>query len=310
MTTPDANIGLVANPPQLVISRCAQNRHYRDAVETPALVDAVELRARALQMRAALPPVPAVPMPPNANADLDQWLDVTAKIADLERARATRDEALARLIAAQEATISSIASTQDRALARLHQALTGVMDVAAEIVARLNGCANAAQIVASGDPDVLGAYQDLRGLRQEYDSVRVAQGWLMVGDPRADRHRSEWLYDDDLADDTQIANLDEVFPRWKRHQAEFSITTITDQPQPDPRPWPKDPVDQLIYLVVSPARVWVPTRTQLRELGQRRLAERAHAPGNTRRPRQRPERTLEKPKGNAVVETLNREIPA
>lgn len=313
MTAPD--LGLQSNPPALVIQRCMQNQYYRNAVQTPQLTQAIELRARALRMRAELTPIPPVPVPPSADVDLDDWLELTAKMADLERARAIRDEALGRLIAAQDGVISSIADNTERALTRLNESLANVMDVARKLVARLNGCHTASAIVAAGDDGALAAYQDLRRLRHdEYDPIRTAQDWLMIGDPRGDRHRSEWLYDDDLATDLTIANLDQVFPRWKRHQAEVSMTWTSDQPEPDPRPWPKDRVEQLIWMVTSDAKVWVPTNAELRQLGDRRMAERAHAGGAaSRRPsprlKQRQQR-INKSTGNATSQLLNTEIPA
>lgn len=310
MTAPD--LGLQSNPPALVIDRCAANRYYRDAIASPQLTEAIELRRRALQIRAELAPVPPMPMPTGPDTDLDAWLELVTQIGELERSRAAKDQALENLIAAQDIRISSVASNTEPALARLHQSISSVMSVAADLVSRLNGHHTASAIVAAGDDGALAAYQDLRRLRHdEYDEVRLAQSWLMVGDPRADQHRSEWLYDDELADDTQLANLDEVFPKWKRHQSDFSMTRTSNQPEPDPRPWPKDKTDQLIWLVTSGAKVWVPTKTELRELGLRRMAQRAHAGGAPSRrpgprPKQRQQRTLDKRTTNKS-ELLNKE---
>lgn len=310
MAAPDFD--LVSIPPQLVMDRLAANRYYRLAMETPALMEAIELRSRALQTRAELAPTPAVPMPTGPDADLVAWCELVIQIGDLERIRAAKTEALEHLIAAQDIKISSVASDTAPALTRLNQSLAIVMDVARKLVSRLKGCHTASAIVANGDPDVLVAYQDLRRLRVEYDSVRAAQDFLMTGDPRADWHRSEWLYDDELATDLAIGNLDEIFPRWKRHQSDFSVTRIADGPEPDPRPWPKDKTEQLIWLVTSGATVWVPTKADLHQLSERRTEERRHAGGApSRRPGRRPnqrEQRVNKPSRNNPSVLLNKEI--
>jgi hypothetical protein len=305
MTAP--SIGMVS--PQLVIDRCAQNRYYAAAVESPELLDAIELRARALRMRAELPPIPAVQVPTTADADLDAWLEIVAQTVQLELTRAAKDEALNRVIGTCDARIAGIAANSDRALTYLNEMIGNVMGIARHHVARLDGCHTAAQIVANGDPDPLAAYQDLRRLRsEEYDAVRTAQGWITSVDHREMHYRSKWLHDDDLASDLAIGDLDRVFPQWKQHKPEFSIIATSDQPQPDPRPWPKNPTEQLIWLVISGAKVWVPTWTQLSALGRRRTEERAHAGGQSRRPNQPNRRT--KPQQIRTSELVNREIPA
>lgn len=303
MTAP--TIGAQSAPPQLVMDRCARNSYYRAAVETPELIDAIELRARALRMRAEIPNVPPVPMPTTADADLAAWLDLDKAQRHAAQDRAEAADAFSRLIAVQDQRISSIANNQNSALARLNQAMQGVMSIAAQLVSRLSGCHTATQIVANGDPDVLAAFQDLRRLRSdEYDAIRTAQDWCMAGDPRGPNYRSKWL-DDDLASDTAIANLDEVFPQWRERKPEFAIISASDQPQADPRPWPTDPTEQIIWLVTSDAQVWVPTWHQLGELGRRRIAERAHTSGTSRRPKQRQQRVTP---GNHTSELLNQRI--
>jgi hypothetical protein len=305
MTAP--SLGMLSIPPQLVIDRCAQNRYYAAAIESPELLDAIELRARAQRMRAELPPIPAIQIPMTADADLKAWLETGAQTVQLEQSRAAKDDALARLIGAQDSRIAGIAATPDRALTYLNETMKAVMGIARHHVARLDGCAKAAQIVANGDPDVLRAYQDLRRLRyDEYDAIRAAQGWITSVDHREMHYRSRYLHDDDLASDLALANLDELFPAWKQHKPEFSIIATSDQPQPDPRPWPKDPTEQLIWMVVSGAKVWVPTWAQLGELGRRRMDERAHAGGKSRRPNQPNRRT--KPQQIRTSELVNREI--
>ena len=76
MTSPA--VGMLGVPAHLIIERISPNKFYRAAVETPELDEAIELRARALRMRAELPPVPPVPLPATADADLEAWLDGAA----------------------------------------------------------------------------------------------------------------------------------------------------------------------------------------------------------------------------------------
>ena len=295
-------------PAQLVLDRLNANRYYRVAVETPDLDEAIELRARAIRMRAELPPVPAVPLPATPDADLDAWLDDAAATVQLEFTRAARDDALARLIDTQEMRISRVTTTPDPSLARLDEIMQTIMGIARRLVERLDGHHNAAQIVANGDPKPLAAYQELRQLRaEEYDAIRTAQDWITSTDHRVTAYRSRYLHDDDLASDFTLGNLDDVFPQWREPKAaEYSITVRSDQP--DPRPWPKDPTEQLIWMVTSDAKVWVPTWAQLGELQRQRIAERAHTGGRSRRPNQTNRRTT--PIQIRTSELINREIPA
>jgi hypothetical protein len=302
MTSPA--VGMLGVPAHLVIDRISANRYYRVAVETDDLEEAIELRGRAIRMRAELPPVPAVPLPATPDADLDAWLDDAAATVQIEYTRAARDNALARLIDTQEMRISRVTTTPDPSLARLDDVMQTIMNIARRLVERLDGCHDAPQIVANGDPKTLAAYQDLRSLREdEYDAVRTAQDWIIATDHRTTAYRSKYL-DDDLASDFSIANLDDLFPQWREPKREYSITVRSDPS--DPRPWPKDPVDQLIWLVASGAKVWVPTWAQLAELQRQRVAERAHRGGQSRRPNQN-RRT--KPTQIRTSELINREIP-
>jgi hypothetical protein len=305
----EPNIGAFGVPAQAVMDRCSRNSYYRAAVETPELLQAIGLRAEALRIRAELPRIPAVPLPTTAGADLAEWLELVAHTGELERARAAKDGALEHLVAKQDALIGSQAANAERALARLNQEMAGVMDVAQSVVARLGGCTNAAQIVASGDPNVLAAYGDLRRLRlEEYDAIRTAESWIRGDDHRQMNYRSNWLLDDDLACDFTASNMDELFAQWRDRKPEFAIISASDQPQADPRPWPADPTEQLVWFVTAGARVWVPTWAQLGELGRQRMTERAHPSGATsRRPNQRQQRPNPTPTNRTSV-LLNKEI--
>ncbi len=130
---------------------------------------------------------------------------------------------------------------------------------------------------------------------------------MIDGDRRELNARSTYL-DDEIASDCILSNLDQVYPEWKHPKPDIAIQRWD---RPDTRPWPTSPVSQLIWLVVSEAQPWVPTWDQLRELGQRRIAERAHTGLKTTKPKQRQPQLLNKGPGvTAVIEPLNKEIPA
>ena len=78
--------------------------------------------------------------------------------------------------------------------------------------------------------------------------------WTKIRSPG---HRSNYLLDDPLATDTTLRNLDQIFPAWR--EPDTTHTTLSDAPQADPRPWPQDPISQLVWLATSEAQPWVPT---------------------------------------------------
>jgi len=79
-------------------------------------------------------------------------------------------------------------------------------------------------------------------------------------------HRSPHV-DDPLADDTHIRNLDEVFPGWRDPDTRISMQGTP----PDRRPWPTDPIEQLVWFVNGPADIWLPTTAELQRLHQQRI---------------------------------------
>jgi hypothetical protein len=101
-----------------------------------------------------------------------------------------------------------------------------------------------------------------------YDQIRIAQEWAMSGDLQFTSWRSNYILDDPLATDIAIANLDQVFPAWR--EPDSTDTTFSDAPQDDPRPWPKDSLEQLIWLAASEAQPWVPTSADLSQLHAQR----------------------------------------
>ncbi len=257
----------------LVMSRTESNGFYQRAVVTSAFAEAIALRSKAMQWQAELTPVPQPAMPTRVDDDLDAWLEDVAQADAVERVRAAKYAALASLVKKCEAQVQGIVYQRDRQLASLARDLDAIMGTVAEVVDRLDGARNTGEVIDRGVADV---WRELAPLRAEYDAVRQAQDWIMVGDHRVQHCRSEYL-EDELATDLAIANLDRVFPDWK-HAPQNQALRRWGGP-PDPRPWPADPVEQLVWLVTSGAEAWVPTIRQLDELKQQRLDGRRHPDG-------------------------------
>jgi hypothetical protein len=264
-------------PALRIIQRCEGNIYYRDAVATPAWSDAVALRDKLMHKRTTLQ-APIRPQSPPITADvdtwLDGWLDDVARTDESERTRAAKLAALDSLITRCDLEIQAVQHNPNPVLAKLGRDMDGLMtgDIASS-VRLLNGAHTPAAVVTAGDPDALGAWQELASLRDEYDKIRQAQDWTTANDHRFQNWKSEYL-DDDLASDLSIANLDEIFPAWRRPAA-----AVTRWDGPNPRPWPTDPVAQLVWLATSGAKVWVPTLVQLGELRDQRLHAARHPNG-------------------------------
>jgi hypothetical protein len=262
-------------PALRIIQRCEGNPYYRAAVETPEWREALAYRERLLHKRVELQrPTPPVKLDPSN--DLDAWLDDSARVAADERARADKLAALDSEILQCDYGIQAVQSDPNPALAKLGHALEELMTATvAPLVKRLKGARTAAGVIASGDPDVLAARKELEPARDELDKVWQAQDWLTAGDTRFFHTQSEYL-NDRLASDLTIRNIDFVFPDWKRPAPNHALQRWDT---PDARPWPKDPVEQLIWLATSGAQVWTPTTHQLRELHDQRIRDRAHPNG-------------------------------
>jgi hypothetical protein len=88
---------------------------------------------------------------------------------------------------------------------------------------------------------------------------------LVLLDAPVMNHRSPHI-DDPLADDTHLANLDALLPGWHDPDTRFAMQGTPD----DRRPWPADPLEQLVWLVRSDAEVWIPTTSDLDALHAQR----------------------------------------
>jgi hypothetical protein len=222
----------------LVASRARTNPYYRAALEaSPQYVTTLALHQKLAEAQRTSPGVPAV----------------------LARVRDARADAIRAQMVHCDKIIEDLVTVEtDRILGYLSEALTTVMDQVADVVEHLDGARTPQQVIDAGVGD---AWRELSPLRDEYDQIRTAQEWAMSGDLQLTSPRSKYLLDDPLATDTAIANLDDVFPAWR--EPDNTHSTFSTAPQTDPRPWPQDPVEQLVWLAASEAQPWVPTSTDL-----------------------------------------------
>jgi hypothetical protein len=267
-------------PADQILVRCAQNESYRKAVETPEHLELVDRRARAIRMRGDLSRAERIPPAPNAGDDWQPWLDEVALIAERERARAAKLDALNAEIARCEVAIAGLAVDSDRIIRSLGFDLAATWRDVKATVRRLNGHHTAAAIVAAGDPDALAAWQGLTLLADRVDAIYAAFDWATANDPAYMNGRSEYLFDvergDSWADESRVKNIGQVFPAWKRPAANIALMRWD---HPDPRPYPAERLARLVWLVTSGAELWTPTRHELRQIRSQQIAERAHPNG-------------------------------
>lgn len=250
-------------PALLIIQHAAQNEHYRRAVtQQQGYTEWVELRDQAIHARGALPKVHP-PASPQTADEFPEWLEAVAHAEADERARTAKETALTAFIAQCEANIQGAVMLVDPLLKCLSGEMDELMGQVDEVAARLEGAHTPNEVIAAGRADV---WNELLSLRHRYDDIRQAQDWVMSGEEQHTHARSRYL-DDPLATDCAIANLDDIFPAWKNPRTEVMTTSWNT---PDPRPWPADPVEQLVWLSASDAKVWVPTLRQLDALGRAR----------------------------------------
>lgn len=280
MTTPASVVPATA---RLVIRRVEQNTFYRKAIETAEYREAIALFGEATRRRAQLAPIPRIAVPASPDDDLDEYMAIAVELDAAERERTVRDTALSRLITSCEHAIQSLVHQKDRLLTSLASDLDDILSAAGAIVAQLDGATNAAQAIERGTAQ---AWQQLPAIRGQYDLLRQAQDWAMAGDHRAFHARSEYIWDDDLASDLQIRNLDSIFASWKAPPQNRAIQGWDDQKRV--QPWP-DGVEQLVWMVTSDAEIWCPTTKQVDALNAERADARRHPNGE---PKQQQERVL------------------
>jgi hypothetical protein len=267
------SLGIV--PPQAgaYIHRAARNSYYRRAVEAqPGYLTAVALRDKAMQRRQATQfPQVQYPEPPTSiDADLDAYLGAftTARAEEDERAR--QIDALTNVIGACERAINGATGDTDALLHSLAADFGDWLTRAKRGDAKLKGASTAMEAI---DLDVAGPWRDLTPLRSEYDQLRAAQelvlsgAYIDVSQYRSDHVDNHTPQPDPLASDTHLADLDDVFPTWRERDTRFYMQGSP----PDRRPWPQDPLEQLVW-IIRHATPWIPTTRQLDDLHR----DRAH----------------------------------
>lgn len=246
------------------------NRYLRAALaEIPEYERLTALRAKLIAHQIGLTP-PATPTPPHtADGDIEGWLTQVNEHADARRAWQEHSDALGAQVQHTGALLANItAAHSDTLLAHLGRELAALMAQTATVTDQLKGALTAAEAIAKVVAD---SWQQLAPLRQSYDVLREAQSQLMarIGDPTILANATSPYLVDELASDLMIANLDQVLPGWRAPQT--GVIRIQG-PDPDRRPWPADPIEQLVWLVVSDAHPWIPTITELEKLWAERKA--------------------------------------
>ena len=245
-----------------IIGRAKQNRRYAELLSTrPGYDSAVAMRNKAMERQRSLRfPMVTYPTPPDGvSGDLDTYLSDYTAAYEEEQSRNRQAEALIGVIGACERTIISATDDPDALLQLLSDDLDTFMARATGVVDRLHGASTATQAITSGVADV---WRELPALRTEYDDIRQTQTLMMLGlDDNPRDHVSEHI-DDPMASDLTFANMDDLIPGWRQTDTTY---TVQGAP-PDRRPWPSDPLEQLVWLVTGPAEVWIPTGSDLSRL--------------------------------------------
>jgi hypothetical protein len=266
-----------------IISLAKSNPFFRAAIESdPDYLQAVALRDKVLATERELGHQQSTqaPIPVSPDDDLAAWLDDVARADALEREQAARVNALRSLRVRTEAEIvSRISGDPNWVLRHLREDFDTLMADTDQVVAHLDGATTPAAAIAAGVADY---WHQLSALRHSYDQLRVAQRGIMVHQEDLLRSCKTPNFDDELANDSAIANLDDVFPQW-RQPPQLNIDNTLGVPVP----WPADPVEQLVWLCTSDAQPWLPTLSDLHALHAEQRKRRNPPPADTNQPQPR-----------------------
>lgn len=256
----------------VVLRFAAQNSFYAKAVQTPEHLAAIELRNEAITRRDQLQST-AAPATPTTIKQLDAFLKANAEAAEAQRSREQLYTTLSAVIASCEQTIAAATHVfPDRTLASLDTDMTQLINEVASVATELAGATTPEEAIAANKAK---PWNKLAGLRADYDTIRAAQQHVS-GHSWYDT-QSHYM-DDPLANLAAIRNIDDVFTHWR--DADTSRVYVSGG-APDPRPWPLDPVRQLLWLATSSAQPWVPTSVQLDEANEQRRDRTRHPAGVT-----------------------------
>lgn len=284
--------------PNALKSKADANPYLRDALQAvPDYPRAVALRANLLERQQRFAAVHTPALPADADADLDAWLADVTKAAETQRTLDVQRDALDAALRDIDRRIENVPQLHtDTLLKSLARDLAALMAAIDNAVAQLDGARTPAEAITRGVED---AYRELPALRESYDLLRAAQMTVVLAaDPFHVQAARSAHIDDPMASDLVLANMDAVLPGWRLPDKRNHITI--NGAMPDRRPWPLDPIEQLVWLSTSNAEVWLPTLAELDALRERRQA---HVNPQPKQPQPKPKQASKYP-------VLNRSITA
>ncbi|MCZ4546622.1 hypothetical protein BS618_19810 [Rhodococcus erythropolis] len=190
-----------------------------------------------------------------------------AYIEDHQNQRTVLDDLAKRAVIQCESVISGAAPA---ILTELNARVTATISEVRTLAQDLDGIQSADDAITAGKK-ASDAWRQLPTLRARYDALRTAQAVVMGQNYEGILESARRTADNDrLARDTDIANLDEVWPGWRAQAASDVPRDFISGERLILAPWPADPLAQLVWLATSDAKVWVPTKQQLVQLWEDR----------------------------------------
>jgi len=190
-----------------------------------------------------------------------------AYIEDHQDQRTVLDDLAKRAVIQCESVISGAAPA---ILTELNARVTATISEVRTLAQDLDGIQSADDAITAGKK-ASDAWRQLPTLRAQYDALRTAQTVVMGQNYEGIAERARQIGDNDrLARDTDIANLDEVWPGWRAQAASDVPRDAISGERLISAPWPADPLAQLVWLATSDAKVWAPTKQQLVQLWEDR----------------------------------------
>lgn len=160
-------------------------------------------------------------------------------------------------------------------LTNLHRQLAELIDRSRQPATVLAGLDDAEAVLRAGG-EAARAFGELDEHWKTYTEIRSAQNRIMrefVDEVLLSNCRTDHC-PDPAADDTHFANLDQVFPQWRRRSGDTQSMEVTASGIPLVRPvtapWPERGPMQLSWFINHDAQFWVPTPDQLRALHTQR----------------------------------------
>lgn len=210
--------------------------------------------------------VPAELHPFQAGTVTDEWIDfVLHHQANRERVQAASN-VLKSFIKEAEGRAQESVPHSGALLAEYHKLLTQLFAETTIVVEQLNGADSADKAIAA---DRGTQWKQLVALADDYELLRDAQRSLMPMD--LVRSASPSQGGDERINDLTVSNLDKLWPSWRQPWLTPGQTTHVSSGRVDRlEPWPEGSMQQFIWLVTSPAELWIPTVPELQSLWRRR----------------------------------------